>query len=105
MSHENVELVLQAYPAPDVNVAALARDDHDWAAWLDAIARCFAPDVESIWPGLPGGPRTFTGFDGMRAALLDWTAPWATYRTEVDETIDCGERVVLRGCPVARRTL
>jgi hypothetical protein len=24
---------------------------------------------------LPGGGRTFAGMDGMRAALLDWTAP------------------------------
>jgi hypothetical protein len=31
----------------------------------------------------------------MRAGLLDWTAPWATYRTEVEEPIDCGERVVV----------
>lgn len=31
----------------------------------------------------------------MRAALLDWTAPRATHRTEVDESIDCGEQVVL----------
>jgi ketosteroid isomerase-like protein len=95
MSQENVELVLRAYPAPEVNVAALARDDHAWEAWLEANAQLFFPDVESVWPGLPGGTRTFTGFDGMRAALLDWTAPWETYRTEVEEALDCGERVVL----------
>lgn len=95
MSHENVELVLRAYPAPEVNVAALVRDDHRWAAWLGEIAPFFVPDVESLWPGFPGGARTFTGIEGMRTALIGWTARWATYRSEVEEAIDCGERVVL----------
>jgi hypothetical protein len=95
MSHENVELVLRAYPAPDVNVAALVRDKHGWAAWLCEIAPFFVPDVESIWPHFPGGARTFTGVEGMRAALLKWTARWATYRSEVDEVIDCGGQVIL----------
>ncbi|HEV7585676.1 MAG TPA: nuclear transport factor 2 family protein [Solirubrobacteraceae bacterium] len=95
MSQENVELVLRAYPAPGVNVAALVRDDRRWARWIGELAPLFAPDVESVWPGFPGGARTFTGIDGMRAALLDWTIRWATYRSEVDEAIDCGESVAL----------
>jgi len=95
VSEQNVEIVLRVYPAPDVDVVALVREEARWAPWRDSIAPFFAPDAESVWPGLPGGAKMFSGLDGMRSALLDWTAPWATYRTEVEEAIDCGERVVL----------
>ena len=87
--------MLRVYPAPDVNVVTLVREEASWAPWRESIAPLFAPDAERVWPGLPGGAKTFTGLDGLRSALLDWTAPWATYRTEVEEAIDCGERVVL----------
>ena len=26
---------------------------------------------------------------------LDWLAPWAEYRTAIEQVIDCGERVLL----------
>jgi ketosteroid isomerase-like protein len=86
--------VLRAYPAANVNVATLAREDDRWALWHDAIAPLFAPDTESVWPGLPGGAKTFTGLDGIRAAFgLDCSV--GDYRTEVERAVDCGERVVL----------
>jgi len=31
----------------------------------------------------------------LRACWLDWLAPWASYRTEIAELIDVGERVVV----------
>jgi hypothetical protein len=95
VSQEDIDLVLRVYPAPDVNVVALVREEARWRAWRESIEPLFTPDAESVWPGLPGGAKTFTGVDGLRSALLDWTAPWATYRTEVEEAIDCGDRVVL----------
>ena len=45
-------------------------------------------------PGLPGG-KTYTGLEGFRESWLDWLAPYSEYRTEVEEAIDCGERVLL----------
>jgi ketosteroid isomerase-like protein len=39
--------------------------------------------------------REDTGLDGFRESWLDWLAPYAEYRTEVEEAIDCGERVLL----------
>jgi ketosteroid isomerase-like protein len=87
--------VLRVYPAPDVDVVALVREEARWAPWRESVAAFFAHDAESVWPGLPGGGKTFAGLDGLRTALLDWTGPWATYRTEVEEAIDCGDRVAL----------
>jgi ketosteroid isomerase-like protein len=95
VSEENVELVLRAYPAADVDLVKLARDESRWTAWLDVISPLYDPGVESVWPGLPGGDGRFMGFEGMRAALLDWTAPWEGYRTEVEKAFDCGDRVAL----------
>jgi hypothetical protein len=95
VSQENVELVLRAYPSSAVNVVTLVRDEQAWAIWRGSIAPLFAPDAETVWPGLPGGATRFTGLDGLRAALLDWTAPWTAFRTQVDRSVDCDRHVVL----------
>jgi ketosteroid isomerase-like protein len=42
-----------------------------------------------------GGEKRYAGLDGLRAFLLDWTAPWATYRFENEKAIDLGERVLM----------
>jgi ketosteroid isomerase-like protein len=34
------------------------------------------------------------GIDSFRAFWRDWLAPWATYRTETDEAVDLGDRVL-----------
>jgi hypothetical protein len=40
---------------------------------------------------LPGSPATtYVGLDGFRATWRDWLAPWASYRTEIEELIDVG---------------
>ena len=33
--------------------------------------------------------------DAERDRWLDWLAPWTSYRTEIEELIDLGERVVV----------
>ncbi len=94
MSQENVELVLGLYPAPDVDYVQLYRDDDMWAAQVAAWASLFHSDFECVRYEF-GGKRRYPGLDGLRAFLLDWTAPWVTYRIETEEAIDLGERVLL----------
>jgi hypothetical protein len=65
-----------------------------WATWTEATAPFVHPDVETVFPSVPGG-RIYTGPDGFRTGALDWLAPWATYRGGAVEAIDCGERVLL----------
>jgi ketosteroid isomerase-like protein len=43
------------------------------------------------------------GLHGLRAGWLDWLAPWASYRAEIEELIDLGDRVVSVLCDYARR--
>jgi ketosteroid isomerase-like protein len=95
VSQENVELVLRLAPARDADLAQLYRDDEMWARFVGRAGSLFQPNVETVAPGVPGTEQTYTGLDGLRAAMLDWLAPWTTYRSEVSEAIDCGERVLL----------
>ncbi len=61
---------------------------------IGAAARHYHADFECVHH-LLGGERTYTGFEGLRESWLDWLAPWATYRAETEEAIDCGDRVLL----------
>jgi ketosteroid isomerase-like protein len=94
MSQENVELVMALQPAPDVDLAQLFRDDDMTAALFEAVTAVFHPDFECAHH-LLGSEPTFTGLEGLRASWLDWLAPWATYRVEIEEAIDCGEQVLM----------
>jgi ketosteroid isomerase-like protein len=95
MSQENVELVTQLQPAPDVDMAELFRNDDMWSALADAVAPFFHPNFESVAPGVPGTERVHVGVDGLRAAWLEWLEPWLTYRTEIEQALDAGDRVLL----------
>src|SRR6478672_7181155 len=93
MSQENVELVVRLLPRPGQDLLRLVRDDDVWAAFTAAHGSVFHQDFECVVGGMPDGKKTYLGLDGFRAAWRDWTAPWATYRSEVDETVDLGDRV------------
>ena len=96
MSRENVELVLGfIQPGPDVDFVPLFRDDDVWAVLAEATAPFYHADFEILARGLPGGDKTYIGLDGMKAVWLDWLAPWATYRAEVEKAVDLGKRVLL----------
>lgn len=95
MSRENVELVLALQPAPDVDVAQMFREDRVWAAASAASSSITAADFDAVfWDSLRGETR-YPGADGLREMWLDWTAPWASYRVEVEKAIDLGDRVLL----------
>jgi ketosteroid isomerase-like protein len=93
MASANVELVMGLMPAPDADLAQLLRDESLFAEFARTIAPLLHPDFETVRPGLPGG-RSYTGLDGWRAAWLDWTAPWETYRIKVEKVVDVGQRVL-----------
>jgi ketosteroid isomerase-like protein len=103
MSQENVELVVGLLPPADADFVPLFRDEDIWTALTESIAPFYHPDFETIVRGLPEGDRAYTGMDGLRAAWLDWTAPWATYRIDIDEAVDLGDRVLLLTHDFARR--
>jgi ketosteroid isomerase-like protein len=94
MSQENVEMVLSLYEAPDVDYAALVRDDDLWNEQAEALAPVFYADFECVMYAF-GSEKRYAGLDGLRAFLMEWTAPWVTYRIENERAIDLGEQVLL----------
>jgi ketosteroid isomerase-like protein len=97
-----VELVLGLYPAPDVDYVRLFSDDKLWAGQAEAMAPFIHADFECAQHEF-GSERRYLGLDGLRAFLLDWMAPWMTYRVELEEAIDLGERVLLLNRDRGRR--
>jgi ketosteroid isomerase-like protein len=95
MSEENVEIVKRLQPFPDMDIAETFRDDEMWAAVAGIIAPFFHADCQIVPPGVPGTETIHTGLDGLRAAWLEWLEPWVTYRTEIKQALDAGDRVLL----------
>jgi len=94
MSQENVDLVLALTPASDVDLAQIFRGDDTWAASVEAMAPYFHPDFECVGTVF-GIEKTYPGMDGFRAFELDWLAPWASFRADVEKTVDLGEHVLV----------
>jgi hypothetical protein len=96
MSHENVELIQTLTAGAGSDLVPLFRDDGAWAALKDAIEPFVEPDcrVVAIATGLT---REYSGIEGLREGWVDWLAPWASYRQELEEPIDLGDRIVILG--------
>ncbi len=97
MSQENVDLVMRLQPASDVDLAQLVRNDETAVAFAETVAPVFHADFESARPGLLGSATTYTGLDGLGALWLDWLAPRMTYRLQIEDAVDLGDRVLVRG--------
>ena len=103
MSQENVELVRALQPGPDVDfMQFFFRDDDEGArAALPSFAPAFADDFEAVFRGV--SDRTYHGLLGLRECWLDWLEPWESYRTEIEQLIDAGDRVLLLSRDFGRR--
>lgn len=91
MSQETVDLIVGLQAAPDVDLARLFRG----GATLSALTRALHPDFQAAFVDTLHGTTAYSGIDGLREAWLDWVSPWATYRTEIEDVLDLGERVLL----------
>jgi ketosteroid isomerase-like protein len=103
MSQENVELVRSALPRSGADLIAMFKDDGDGGELMQTVGRVLDSDFVSVkhFPGAE--PDVAHGLHGLRAGWLDWLAPWASYRAEIEELIDLGDRVVSVLCDYARR--
>jgi ketosteroid isomerase-like protein len=95
VSQENVEVVRGLQPGPDFDITQIVRDDDVNDAWVTVVAPFFHSDFECVMMSPTEGPRTYVGLRGLRTAWTDWTAPWAMYRSEVEQILDAGHRVVV----------
>jgi ketosteroid isomerase-like protein len=88
-----VELVKALIPQ-GTDIVPIFRDEDTWAQTREAVSRLITDDFESVMV-FPAQTRTYAGLEGLRRNWLDWLEPWATYRTNFDELIDVGDRVVI----------
>ena len=94
MSQENAELVRGLIGGTDAqDLIPLVRDDRLWGVAAEGAASVLHPDFEIVGT-VVGTERAFVGVEGLREFLVDWLAPWDEYRSEVERTVDLGERVV-----------
>jgi len=83
------------HPGPDVDLAPIINDDEAVSRWRAALAPSFQPSVTATIR-LPGmAPVTYSGLDGLVAAWRDWLKHWTSYRDEIEDIIDRGERIVV----------
>ncbi len=96
MSAESVNLVMSLQISPESDVAALAGDQQAAAELIATVSRSYDSSMQCTmrFPGL--APVTYTGgLEGVSAAWRDWMRYWASYRIEVEDVIDAGDRVVV----------
>jgi ketosteroid isomerase-like protein len=102
VSGQNIEQLKAVLPGPDVDIAALVRDQRMFASTVEALQGLFHPDLESV-PAWRGGGTTYSGIEGFREMWIDWLAPWATYHVQVEEMIEADDTVVVLVRDRARR--
>jgi|SRR6266550_2749342 len=96
MSQENVEIITRLHPGANTDLVALSQDANAWGAVTRSVEAFFEPDFE-LEVISPLGGDTYTGLSGLRAFWLDWLAPWETYREELVDALDLGDKVLLLG--------
>ena len=96
MSQENVEKALAWQPSPSTDVAESFRDDLSWAAASAVWSSTLTHDFQCRIHGMPDHDgEIFDGLQGLRSAFLEWVAPWQSYRSQVDNVVDLGDRVLV----------
>jgi ketosteroid isomerase-like protein len=95
MSQEDVELVRALQPSPDVDLVTLFGDEGAWDTLSQALESVFHPSFETRFVPAFGDRSRYVGAEGIRQAWLDWLSPWESYRAEIAELIDAGDRVVV----------
>jgi ketosteroid isomerase-like protein len=94
MSAANVELVRSIVPSETDLVQVLASDDPGAAFLGDSSAVDPNVEVEFASPPSGGEPLSYRGIEGLIEGWRDWLTPWESYRLEVEEFIDAGDRVL-----------
>jgi ketosteroid isomerase-like protein len=95
MSAENVELVRSMHPGPASDLAPLVGDEEVSDSWRESLEHLFDESVQGVMrrPDMP--PASYSGLAGLRTAWLEWLEHWRSYRDEIEDVIDRGERVVV----------
>jgi ketosteroid isomerase-like protein len=97
MSQENVQFVEALFAG-----AAGADKEELLRALPELIAQTCDPEIEWIEDPGRADARVHRGHDGVRRSWEEWLAGFEQYRFEVEEVLDCGDRVLVVGSEQGR---
>jgi len=94
MSAENVELIKGILPEEADLVEIIESDDP--IAALTGDSSFDIPELEVEFAASQSGapPLNYRGLTGLVEGWRDWLLPWASYRLQVDDVIDAGDKVL-----------
>jgi ketosteroid isomerase-like protein len=96
MSRENVELVKALQPS-GIDLVEVFAQEFETQTADDPDAELFHPDLEVqfIARGETLEGTVYRGLEGLAQAWREWLAAWTSYRLDVDEFVDAGDKVVV----------
>ena len=94
MSQEDVEIVRGLQPPPDADLVQIFAEASVSSGFLDAVALVVHPDFDVIGK-LSIGDVVGRGMDGLKMVFLEWLQPFESYRAEIEDVIDLGDRVLV----------
>ena len=97
MSAEAVRVVEQIQSALTMgDVVAGLDDDEATLRVVEVLAELAEPgfEVAMIGPAYSSAVIEASGLEGFRAAWLEWTSAFESYRIDLERMIDAGDRVV-----------
>ena len=103
MSRENVELVRALQVSPDVDLVTFFGDEESWSATQETLGPLFDERFEVHFIGVGDDDRAYRGLEGLREVWKDWLEPWESYRAEIFDLIDGGDRVLVLTDDYGRR--
>jgi uncharacterized protein len=91
MSRENVEFVRAFFSASDT------MDKQSLLANLPAMIEMTCdPEIEWVEDPQRADGRVYRGHEGVRESFERWLEQWDEYGFEVEEIVDCGDRVLVK---------
>jgi ketosteroid isomerase-like protein len=96
MSRENVELVKALQPS-GIDLVEVFAQEFETQTADDPDAELFHRDLEVqfIARGETLEGTVYRGLEGLAQAWREWLAAWTSYRLDVDEFVDAGDKVVV----------
>jgi ketosteroid isomerase-like protein len=95
MPSENVAVVEALVAALPADFAAASGSEDVLGAAENALAELAEPDVECVMASPdPAFRQTARGIDGFRESWSDWASAFESFRIEIEDVIDAGDRVV-----------
>jgi ketosteroid isomerase-like protein len=81
------------------DLIALFADPDELGRAREDLMPLVEPDFEvaMVAPEYTPQGQTTSGFEGFLGAWLDWTSAYASFRIDIDEVIEAGDRVVSLG--------